>query len=124
MPQVMKPVVLVLAVVTAGAVALYARGQTQRPGDMTQARVWVENRGRGQAVPVVVENLPASVRVDDSPPIHVVTGRQQWDYRSVQLQAAANADVFNNPLGTEGWEAVGVIQASASGATILFKRPR
>ena len=41
-----------LAAVAMTAIVL-ARGQaTTRPGDPTQARVWVENRNRTEAIPV------------------------------------------------------------------------
>ena len=39
---------------------------TLRPGDPTQGRVWIQNRGRGEAIPVVAEeDIPnRSIRTD------------------------------------------------------------
>jgi hypothetical protein len=52
-------------VMTAGAAILAAPGQ-DRPGQSTQARVWIENRGRHEAVPVVLEEVtrPMPIKVE------------------------------------------------------------
>jgi hypothetical protein len=51
-----KPIVGALAgvLIVAGTAMLAAPIQqtTQQPGQMTQAHVWVQNRGRSEAVPV------------------------------------------------------------------------
>jgi hypothetical protein len=115
--------VLVLVSI-AGASLLSARGQS-RPGEMTQARVWVENRNPNEAVPVVVQNVvtPITAHLDTTSTVQTVASRQVWQYRSVQLPAAAAGETLN-PVGMDGWEAVSVLQSNSSGATILFKRPR
>jgi hypothetical protein len=109
-----------------GAVVLRARGQaTARPGDMTQARVWVENRSPNEAVPVVVENVatPITAHLDTNSTVQTVVARQTWQYRSELLPVGTSATVLDR-VGTDGWEAVGLIQTGPMGATILFKRPR
>ena len=113
-----------ISVCSIGVVVLRARGQA-RPGEMTQARVWVENRNPNEAVPVVVENVvtPITAHLDTTSTVQTVAARQIWQYRSVQLPAAAAGETLN-PVGTDGWEAVSVLQSTPSGATILFKRPR
>src|SRR4051812_8961165 len=85
--------------VTAGAMlaAQGAQGQ-DRPGVIGQARVFVENRGGGEAVPVVLQNVltpaPIGVTLAGTPTVAIAPAsvvqarlaRQQWEYRSVALQ--------------------------------------
>ena len=54
------------ALIVAGTSILAAPAQTTaQPGQMTQAHVWVQNRGRSEAIPVDVRevNLDAPLRV-------------------------------------------------------------
>ena len=108
----------------AGVDLLWARGQS-RPGEMTQARVWVENRAQNEAIPVVVTNVvtPITAHLDTTSTVRTVAGRQMWQYRTVQLPTGATGGTLD-PVGMDGWEAVGLIQSGPMGATILFKRPR
>jgi len=128
MPQFMKPVAFVLAVVTAGAVALYARGQTQRPGDMTQARVWVQNRPE-EPVPVVVQRTVETSRVnlvaiDPSVTLPTRAVVQGWAYQSISIPSSAVPETALQQAGNAGWEAVGILQSGPTGFTVLLKRPR
>src|SRR3954471_22344417 len=85
--------VLVVAACVFGAALVGGRGQsTVRPGDPTQARVWVENRAPNEAVPVVVESLPSrvSVRIDPSNVVRTAAASQNWEYRTVLLSNAAS----------------------------------
>ena len=110
----------------AGADLLSARGQsTARPGEMTQARVWIENRNPNDAVPVIVENVvtPITAHLDSTSTVQTVAAHQIWQYRSEQLSPGASAAVLDR-AGMDGWEAVGVLQTGPMGVTILFKRPR
>ncbi len=123
--------VVAASVAAFAGMALVAHGQsTVRPGEPTQARVWIENRAPNEAIPVIVQPpaTPVRVQIDQSNanpgPVPIRATRQQWEYRSAQLQAAADGAVLTNPLGNEGWEAVGVLQSGATGATVLLKRPR
>jgi hypothetical protein len=106
---------------------LRARGQaTARPGDPTQARVWIENRAPAEAVPVIVESvaIPLTVHLDTSSTVQTIATRQTWQYRSVQVPSSAAGGTLD-PVGMDGWEAVGILQSSpTTGATVLFKRPR
>ena len=113
---------LVLVCIT-GADLLWARGQS-RPGETTQARVWVENRAQNEAIPVVVTNVvtPITAHLDTTSTVRTVAGRQMWQYRTVQLSTGATGGTLD-PVGMDGWEAVGLIQSGPMGATILFKRP-
>ncbi len=124
---------ILVSVLTASDVA--ARGQsTQRPGDPTQARVFVDNRAPNEAVPVLVQSIatpvvvqsgstPLTAHLDSASLVQTVAARQTWQYRTMTLQAAAAGESLN-PVGTDGWEAVAVLQSGPSGSTILFKRPR
>ena len=128
MPQFVKPVVLVLAVATVGAVALYARGQTPRPGEMTQARVWVQNRP-DEAVPVVVQRTVETSRVnlvglDPSVTLPTRAAFQSWSYRSIAISSTALPEAALQQAGIDGWEAVGILQSGPAGVTVLLKRPR
>ena len=121
--------VLAVLVATVGGAVMVARGQsTQRPGEPTQAQVFVQNRSANDAIPVVVQSIAgvSYVRLAGIEPNVVVPTKgvpQGWEYRTVQLQANANGGALAG-VGNEGWEAVGILQSNPSGATILFKRPR
>ncbi len=51
--------VLLGGVLTAGGAMLAAPGQDRqdRPGQITQAKVLIENRGRSEAVPVILQDV-------------------------------------------------------------------
>jgi hypothetical protein len=61
---------------------------------------------------------------DPASPLPIVTVRQVWEYRSIPLASGADAARGLATAGTEGWEAVGVLQSGAAGTTMLLKRPR
>ena len=53
---------------TAGGAMLAAPGQyTQRPGEMTEARVWIQNRARADAVAVTVQDVAPDTTITNSP---------------------------------------------------------
>jgi hypothetical protein len=122
----MKSALAIGVILAAAGVGIAARGQnaTVRPGDPTQARVWIENRAPSDAVPVVVETLPSpvSVHIDQSNVVRTAAAMQNWEYRTVQLSNTSNGSALA-AVGNEGWEAVGMVPSGA-GAMILFKRPR
>jgi hypothetical protein len=97
----------------AGATMLTARGQQQRPGEIGENRVLVDNHRPDQAVPVLVQkDLEVRVRAV----------RQQWEYRTLVTSSPDTNKLLAN-AGVEGWEAVG-LQPSPGGWTLLMKRPR
>jgi hypothetical protein len=112
--------------------------QTAQPGQMTQARIWVENRGRNEAVPVDLRdvNLDKPLRVyvlngesgpgDATAPLQVRTARQNWEYDTVAVAAGKDVAAALNARGAAGWEAVGTVSVTDERAatTILLKRPR
>ena len=127
------------ALVTCRSAMVAAPQQTTAyPGQMTEARVWIQNRpDHGEAIPVRLESAsrelpPLRVHVvnaqntpvfDD--PIRVRLVQQYWEYQSVVV--TANQDVARrlNEVGPAGWETTGVAFVAADGSrTIVMKRPR
>jgi hypothetical protein len=121
------------------AIAVVAAQQPARPiqpGEMTQARVWVENRGSNQAIPVDLEatsiRSPLNVHVTNGEPGAVMTSplavrgtRQNWEYEMVKVAAAGeDAATILNAHGAAGWETTGIAFVSADTTTLLLKRPR
>jgi hypothetical protein len=123
--------------VTAASGMLAAPGQTTaRPGEPTQARVFIENRGINEAIPVSLEHLGEidrpirvevwgipSVTVAPNTTVRVEHARQLWDYRMLTLASGAAAESALKQAGSEGWEAVG-LQTSPTGLIAVLKRPR
>jgi hypothetical protein len=130
---------LAAALVCGGSAMLAAPGQgTLRPGQMTEARVWVQNRAPHEAVPISIQDAakelpPLRVRVVNGPtpqasdePVHVKFARQRWSYRTVVLTPGTQVGGGGplDALGAEGWEATGVtFGAPDGGVAVLMKRP-
>ena len=123
------------ALVVAGTSILAAPGQTAQPGQMTQARVWVQNRGRGEAIPVELRdvNLDAPLKVvvaNGDPafrtnPVQVTEIRKMWEYQTVTLPSPEDVTAVLNGRGTAGWETTGIAFTAQDGrTTLLLKRPR
>ena len=116
------------------AVSLLAL-QTIQPGQMTQARVWVQNKGRDEAVPVDLResNLDAPLRVQvinaepqygSTNPIAVRAARQTWEYETVAVTLDQDPRPALNRLGVEGWETTGITLPAPNATRFLLKRPR
>ena len=129
---------LAVALVAAGTTMRAAPDQTARPGDMTEARLWIQNRSRADAIAVNLRaadiETPLRVQVantDSNPHSVKVTGsirtqplRQEWDYDTVVIVPDTNPMQALKPLGLSGWETTGVSWTNAQGAiTLLLKRP-
>jgi len=102
-----------------------------RPGLMTQARVWIENRRADEAVPVHVvadPDNPARVMVINgvtvSGTVTTHSARQTWEYRSVVVTPGRDVMPALTALGNDSWEATGIQLATPDGVTLVFKRPR
>lgn len=109
-----------------GVVAV-AQDRGPQPGQATQARVFIENRGEAQAVPVAV--MPGArmavtgpVTLDPSTVVNAHAVRQSWEYEVLAVPAGSNAAALT-AAGAQGWEAVGVI-SPAPNVVVLMKRPR
>jgi hypothetical protein len=136
MQQVKSIVSAFVAVLVVGGTAILAApGQTQQPGQMTQARVWIQNRGRSEAVPVELREVnletPIRVQVINGEPAYATSGpvqvreiRRVWDYETITIAPTENMAARLNQRGASGWETTGIVFASADGTTVLLKRPR
>src|SRR5438876_8834017 len=129
----MRP--MIVAVLVATAAALVAVAQTTiRPGQMTEARVWVENRGRSEALPVDLREVdldrPLRVEVMNgdpalaSRPVGVVRTRQLWEYKAIVMSPTADPAAVLNAEGAQGWETTGTALATQNGMRVILKRPR
>ena len=109
---------------------------TQWPGQPTQGKVWIQNRGDTEAVPVIIQNaasaLPLRVVLAGIPTVEIGSGsvvqarvgRQPWEYRDVQIPAGQNAAPILNTAGADGWETTGVAFTDQGGTVVVMKRPR
>jgi hypothetical protein len=110
--------------------------QVARPGEMTRAEVWIQNRAPAEAIPVRLEmndadrplrvQLPGTVAVSVQPGTPVATRRasQSWAYDSITARDAQAAKTALNAMGQQGWETTGVQFTSPEGTVILLKRPQ
>src|SRR5882724_4931427 len=93
----MVPLACLLLVVGGALYAPAAQDGTLQPGQRTQARVWIQNRGDAEAVPMSIQNMapeapPLRVQVVEAP---VVTAPSRtgpvepptWEYRDVIISA-------------------------------------
>ena len=96
----LKPIVSALACVfvVGGTAMLAAPDQTPQPGQMTQARVWIQNRGRGEAVPISLQeatlDTPLRVRIVNTrnpttdEAVHARLVQQSCDYHAITVKKA------------------------------------
>jgi hypothetical protein len=120
-------------VFTAGLVLVAAPGQGQA-GVLDPSRVWVQNRGSGEAVPVVIEplspDMPLPVQVTAMPAMTVAgvvpvqQARQVWEYQALAVSPAEDPVTMLMEAGGDGWEVTGVQIPSPSGITLILKRLR
>jgi hypothetical protein len=135
-----KTMLQALAACGLAAVVVAARvsaGQevTAAPGQMTRARVWVENRMRAEAIPVVVQDVvrgapPLRVQLVDVPgqernaSVVAHAARQRWEYRSVVVPRGDDVAVALTGAGIDSWEAAGLTTAADGNVVVLLKRPQ
>ena len=130
-----------LALITAGSAILAAPAQPPAqqqplyPGQPTKPSVWVENRGKTEAVPVTIQDASSDaslrVQVAGTPTVNVSSTvqarivRQPWDYHTEIVRDGQDPEAALQRLGSDGWEVTGVLQTRVSGGiAILLKRPR
>jgi hypothetical protein len=130
-----RPMLFLLCVLTIGAatVALRARQENQ-PGMPTTARMFILNRGGGEAVPVMlhpgVDAQPVTfsgapaVTVAASAVLPVRQARVAWEYQRLAFAPGDEAMATLDRAGLEGWEAVGVVSDGPGRMALLLKRPR
>lgn len=130
---------LLAAVLVAAGTTMRAAPDQSRPGEMTDAKVWIQNRSRAEAIPVDLRaaGMEAPLRVqvantDTNPhtvrvagPVRTQALRQEWEYETVVITAETNPLQALKSLGLAGWETTGVTWPSGQGTpTLLLKRPR
>lgn len=119
---------------TAIAVSLLAL-QTIQPGQMTQAKVWIQNKGSAETIPVDLResNLAAPLRVHvvnaepaygSTNPVPVRITRQGWEYQTVTVSLNADPRPALNRLGADGWETTGITLAAPNATLFVLKRQR
>jgi len=104
---------------------------TQQPGQMTEAHVWIQNRGKAEAVPISLQeatlDAPLRVRVVNAPgaddALRARLVPQTWDYNAITLKD--NEDPVKALLapGLAGWETTGIAFTRPGSAVLLLKRP-
>lgn len=122
-------------VIVCGVVAVGASAQewTAQPAP-TQARVWVQNRGQSEAVPVMVVPSAAPLPVQVGGTVLVATppggqvqtraSRQVWEYRGVHVAAGQDPVAALVAAGQDGWETTGLVFPGAGHTVVVMKRPR
>jgi hypothetical protein len=123
------------ALLVAGTAPLAAPEQSY-PGQPTQARVWIENRGSGEAVPVSVQAISGdatmkvqvvgtpSVAISAAPLLDTRRAKQTWEYQRVLATSDDDPTVELNRLGREGWETALQYGTARGGVVVILKRPR
>jgi hypothetical protein len=125
---------LAFALVVAGTSILAAPAQTAQPGQMTPAKVWVQNRGRGEAVSVDLRDVnldsPLKVQIMNADAQYPRTGavnarqaQQSWDYHTIVVKDGQDPVAALIGPGVAGWETTGVTFVKPDGVTLLLKRP-
>ena len=124
-----KPAVVVASCIAllTGSAMLAAPGQdrqalptqgVERPGQATKGQVWIENRGRNEAVPIVAPDpLPVLVRN----PVRL------WDYQVLTITPATSPADLTRMLtasGGAGWETSGLQVPNGPNTMLVMKRPR
>jgi NADH dehydrogenase FAD-containing subunit len=128
---------LLAAALVAGS-TMRASPDQVRPGEMTEAKVWIQNRSRAEAIPVDLrevnldtplrvqvangETNPHSVRV--AGPIRVQLLKQEWDYDTLVIAAGTSPVQALKSPGLAGWETTGIAWTAGEQTTLLLKRPR
>jgi hypothetical protein len=113
------------AVIRAGS----AQDRASQPGQPTQGKVWIQNQGETEAVPVRIQTMaseapPLRVQIIGSPTALAPAARQLWEYQAVTISTGQNPVTALNTAGMEGWEATGVALPVQGGTLVVMKRPR
>src|SRR5436309_1500084 len=101
--------------ITASAILAAPQQTTLTPGQMTQARVWIENRGQSEAVPVDLRalNTDSALRVlvvnndvthPTTQPVPVRIARPVWEYTVLSVPSGQDLARALNQRGIDGWE--------------------
>ena len=130
------------ALVFAGSAIIAAPAQ-KYPGQPTDARVWIENRTKPEAIAISVQDVAQdanmNVRVTAMPPVTPVSiakmpsvtvdggverKRQAWQYQTLMVRPGQDIAAELNRAGGENWEVTGSQTQDANGILFIMKRPR
>jgi len=124
--------VLSTCVVLAGSAVIRgaaAQDRTSQPGQPTQAKVWIQNQGDTEAVPVSIQTMadgasPLRVQIIGNPNGLAPAARQAWQYQAVTVPIGQNPVPVLDAAGIDGWEATGVALSVQGGTLLVMKRPQ
>jgi len=118
----------------AGVLAAAALAAQTYPGQPTQARVHVENRGATEAIPVTVHQAAADAAlrvqvigthsVSVAAPVDVRHMRQTWEYQRLLVRPDEDVTGQLNSLGAAGWETTLQYAEPRGSIVIVLKRLR
>jgi hypothetical protein len=98
-----------------------------RPGIITQARVFVENRSRSDAVAVRLDDVttdrPLRVQQMEGTVVRARLVSQPWEYRTITVRLGDDPSAALAPLGAEGWETTGLQLVANGVVAVVLKRP-
>ena len=105
--------------------ALLSGGQSY-PGQPTQGKVWIQNRGNEEAIPVTLRDASSDARVKvqvmGTAAMQVVS--QPWSYMRLVVSKGQDEIVALNKAGVDGWETTGLESHDERATTYIMKRPR
>ena len=129
-------VLVVGTLLLVGAVRVVRAQYTTYPGQPTQGKVWIQNRGEAEAIPVTMQGGPSTeplrVLVVGTPPVTIGSAnlvpvrqsRQEWEYRSLPVTRGQDPALLLNSAGADGWEAVGLMVGDQDRTMMVMKRPK
>ena len=127
----------VLLAAGVGMLSASAQDRTPQPGQLAQGKVWIQNRGDTEAIPVSIQSLapdapPLRVQVIGGPTVTTNSGnvvqdrvaRQPWEYQNVNIPQGQDLVALLNAAGADGWDTSGISFVTQSGTVVVMKRPR
>ena len=129
-----RTVVALAALAALGSRPVATPAQTY-PGQPTQARVFVENHGAHDAVPVTVEGVagdaPIKTHIVGTPAVSIASpaifemrrARQAWEYHRVTTPPDEDPTLELNRLGRDGWELTTQYVTPRGSIVAIVKRP-
>jgi hypothetical protein len=96
-------------------------GDQSYPGQPTQGKVWIQNRGNEEAIPVTLRDASSDVRFK----VQVMaTAAQPWAYMRLVVSKGQDEIAALNKFGIDGWETTGLESHDEHATTYILKRPR
>jgi hypothetical protein len=101
-------------------------GDQSYPGQPTQGKVWIQNQGKHEAIPVTLldASSDARVKVQVMGTAAVQVAPQPWSYMRLVVANGQDEIVALNKAGIDGWETTGLESRDERATTYILKRPR